>query len=434
LREGAAAVLRANDAGGWTRPGRDLYPHRWSWDAAFIAIGLAHLDPARAAAELAGVLDRQWTSGLVPHIVYTPGVGPDVYFPDASRWGTERAAAAPIGEPRPSGICQPPVHAVAARRIWQLSRRGDDVRAAIAHLYPRLLSWHRYLAETRDPEGSGLVTIVHPWESGTDNSPRWDDALGRVTAGDDLPPYERADLRHVPDPSMRPTDADYDRYLWLVERLKRVRYDDDAVLRGHPFRVKDVLLTAVLVAANVCLLELADELEASADHKAEIRMWVERSTAALATACDPNDGLCRDRDALGGGSGHPRTVAGFAPLVAGTASPRLARRLVDVLGSADFCGHPDLRWPLPPSTSPADPAFHPRRYWRGPVWPVTVWLLWQGLERLGEHEAAGDLREAALAQAGSVGFPEYLEPFTGEPLGSRDQSWTAAVVLDWLCG
>jgi hypothetical protein len=30
------------------------------------------------------------------------------------------------------------------------------------------------------------------------------------------------------------------------------------------------------------------------------------------------------------------------------------------------------------------------------------------------------------------GFAEYFEPFTGEALGSDDQSWTAAVALDML--
>jgi glucosylglycerate hydrolase len=33
----------------------------------------------------------------------------------------------------------------------------------------------------------------------------------------DLPPYPRYDLQHVDDPSQRPSSADYDRYLWLVE-------------------------------------------------------------------------------------------------------------------------------------------------------------------------------------------------------------------------
>jgi hypothetical protein len=30
------------------------------------------------------------------------------------------------------------------------------------------------------------------------------------------------------------------------------------------------------------------------------------------------------------------------------------------------------------------------------------------------------------------GFGEYFDPFTGRSLGSTDQSWTAAVALDWL--
>ena len=38
----------------------------------------------------------------------------------------------------------------------------------------------------------------------------------------------------------------------------------------------------------------------------------------------------------------------------------------------------------------------------------------------------------ALEQLAEGGFAEYFEPFTGEPLGSDDQSWTAAVTLDWL--
>ena len=37
-----------------------------------------------------------------------------------------------------------------------------------------------------------------------------------------------------------------------------------------------------------------------------------------------------------------------------------------------------------------------------------------------------------LEQISYVGFGEYFEPFTGELLGSEDQSWTAAIALDWL--
>ncbi len=100
--------------------------------------------------------------------------------------------------------------------------------------------------------------------------------------------------------------------------------------------------------------------------------------------------------------------------------------------SVSFLGHPRLRWPLPPSTSPEDPVFHPRSYWRGPAWPVINWLLWWSLQRTGELERAERLRRTALAQLSDGGFGEYFEPFTGRSLGSANQSWTAAVAIDWL--
>ncbi len=75
-REGLAAraqdVLRQNDMGGWTRAASDLYPHQWSWDTGFIAIGLAHLDTRRAAQELLTLFQHQWKTGKVPHIVFNP--------------------------------------------------------------------------------------------------------------------------------------------------------------------------------------------------------------------------------------------------------------------------------------------------------------------------------------------------------------------------
>ena len=53
----AAAVLRENDMGEWTRASPTLYPHQWSWDSAFIAIGLAHFDAGRAAGEIRTLLE-----------------------------------------------------------------------------------------------------------------------------------------------------------------------------------------------------------------------------------------------------------------------------------------------------------------------------------------------------------------------------------------
>ncbi len=57
---------------------------------------------------------------------------------------------------------------------------------------------------------------------------------------------------------------------------------------------------------------------------------------------------------------------------------------------------------------------------------------WLSLMHAGEAGRAQRIRRAALDQISSAGFAEYFEPLTGEPLGSNSQSWTAAVVLDWL--
>jgi hypothetical protein len=146
------------------------------------------------------------------------------------------------------------VHALAVQRIWQLTSpaRQPEIRERIKALYPRLIRWHRYLATQRDPESSGLVTTFHPWE-GTDNSPRWDRALERIKVADPGP-YTRLDVTELGDPSQRPTDWDYDRFLWLVEQLRKYRYDDARIYREYPFLIKDVFFSAILVAANAAPL------------------------------------------------------------------------------------------------------------------------------------------------------------------------------------
>src|SRR6266498_2045846 len=106
LRDRAAAVLHGNDAGSWTKASPHLYPHQWSWDSAFNAIGWAHLDARRAMAELEELFGPEW-------------------------WDCAIAPAAPALPVQTTGICQPPVHALALQRIWQLTPepRRPEIRA-----------------------------------------------------------------------------------------------------------------------------------------------------------------------------------------------------------------------------------------------------------------------------------------------------------------
>jgi hypothetical protein len=434
----ATKVLRANDMGGWTKAAPDLYPHQWSWDSALIAIGLARLDVSRAATELETLFAYQWRTGKVPHIVFNEDAPPESYFPGPDHWAcAAKSPDAPPSPPYTSCLIQPPVHAIAAHRIWQVASRAGESQAKSARgflrrIYPKLLAWHRYLMTYRDRENSGLITIYHPWESGMDNSPRWDGALERVRVGG-LPDFERRDLQHVGDPLERPTDFEYKRYIWLVESIKRARCDEEGIYAARQFQVKDVMASAILVAANEALLEIARVVGASAEDEESILSWISRGREGLEGCWDEDLGLYLDYDVLAGEPLKTRTLAGFAPLVAGHLPLGRLELLVEHLHSTEFIGHPDLYRPLPPSTSPEDAGFERRSYWRGPFWPVVTWLLWWSLERAGEYESAARLRRTALAQISENGFGEYFDPFTGESLGTDDQSWTAAVVLDWLC-
>ena len=200
LRDRAAAVLRGNDAGSWTKASPILYPHQWSWDSAFIAIGWAHLDVRRAMTELEQLFAAQWATGhgAAPRVPGGPRPG-----------GLSRAGV--VGHFRlPGGAGAPrkrrPGSASHRCMPWRCSGSGKltpqarqpEIRARIQALYPRMVDWHRYLATYRDPEASGLVTTYHPWE-GTDNSPRWDRALERITVAKPGP-YTCLDTRGVSRP------------------------------------------------------------------------------------------------------------------------------------------------------------------------------------------------------------------------------------------
>ena len=428
----AIRVLRTNDRGTWTRPSPRLYPHQWSWDAAFVAIGWAHFAPLRGVTELRSLFRGQWATGMVPQIVFDSGVALGAYEPRHTTWGT--AGLCPPTVPT-SGICQPPVHAIALARVRSIAAAlDDDTRAevdrAVVDLYPRLDRWHRWLRTARDPEGTGLVTILHPWESGLDNSPRWDRPLSRVEPDELLDDLPRPDLTCVADPAERPTNPEYQRYRFLVDRLIAVDYDQDKAMEEHPFRVADVWFSAILASADDVLADLAPiagRPEEGDRHRAD----AEQTRRALDTCWDEDLLACLDQDRITGRPIRADTMGGFAPLIAGCDLDRSAV-LVDRLFGPTYAGADGLAWPLPLTTATTDPRFDRRGYWRGPQWPPMTWLLWRALRMGGHTRSAATLRSNAIEQLRDTGCTEYVEPYSGRALGSDSQSWTAAVVLDLL--
>lgn len=430
LRTAAIEVLRRNDLGTMTTAAPNLYPHMWSWDAAFVAIGLARVSVPRAITELRTLLAAQWSTGMIPHIVFSDDE--ERYFPGFDRWGTAGAKARPDGV-KSSGICQPPVHVIALQHILDRGRENGGADQAAAQEFVResfdgWLAWHRWLADVRDPDRVGLVEIHHGWESGFDNSPRWDGPYAAIKPGK-LEPFTRRDTLHVADVSERPDDAEYAKYLWLVQQMASVGFDDQAVQEIVDFRVRDVFFSGIMAAATEVLADLA--VEFGRPEEPELRDMAARFRDGVASTVDPDTGLARDYDVLAGTWISTETVSGFAPLVAG-GDPGLLSRQREQLQGKDWMGFPGMKFALPPSTSPSSPAFRARTYWRGPVWPFLNLLLGWASARDGQADLYKTLRSESLEQLADLTFAEYYEPFTAEPLGSLAQAWTAAAALEWL--
>ncbi|RKN11948.1 MGH1-like glycoside hydrolase domain-containing protein [Streptomyces radicis] len=422
----ARRVLSGNWTGCSTVPSRTLYPHQWSWDSGFVAIGLRHLSPVRAQSELESLLAAQWADGRVPHIVFNPAVPLTAYFPSPDFWRSSLAgdrAGAPTAV-ETSGIVQPPIHAVAAWLVHQADPAASESRGFLPRVYPRLVAWQRYLTERRDLGGRGLASIVHPWESGMDNSPCWDPPLSRIEPAATAT-FQRADLDHG-CATDRPTDLDYGRYVRLAERYRDDGYADDA--GRHRFAVEDPGFNALLAASEHALADIAAAIGADPyDHQVRAEQL---TTALLKRLWSQDDGLFLCHDVLAGRTVRERSAAGLLPLILPGLPDEIATALLATAAGEHFGLDGSVR--LVPSYDLKGHAFDPCRYWRGPAWFNVNWLLERGLRLHGAADRADALRATLLGAAAESGFAEYVDPFTGQARGSRDFSWTAALTIDLL--
>jgi len=401
----AREILRMNDRGGYTVPTEGLYPYQWNWDSAFAAWGFAMFDVDRAWQELETLMTGQWPSGMVPHILFhadDPG-----YFPGPEVWGTDN-----IGPVRSSGISQPPVAASFARAVYDRDPAQGAVR--MADLFPKLLDWHRWFMQWRCERG--MIFITHPWEAGRDNAPDWDEAMAAIDPTG-VGAYTRRDTGHV-DPAMRPTKEDYDRYIWLVQRGRRLNWDDAALATEPPFRVADPTMSFILLRAHRDLAALA---EALGEDRAEIDGWIATLEAGVEGHRSDKGWFSGVNLLTGRNTGH-LSSASFLNWYAGIESAEMLAALDQTFAEA--------RFPVP-SHAVTAPEFDGMRYWRGPTWAVVNALIGRGLEDMGHAAQAEHLRQQTAAVIAEHGFAEYFHPLTGAPAGGGTFTWTAAVWLAW---
>ena len=408
----AINIIKMNDRGDYTVPTNRLYPYQWNWDSVFTALGIWHFNKWRAWLEILTLLDAQWQDGMIPHIVFRHD-DPD-YFPGPTIWDTNT-------NPSTSGHSQPPV---LASIIWRFVQAGTeyDNRKAI-EVFPKLMAYHRWFINARDPGKLGVVSIIHPWESGRDNCPDWDVGMQNIVIPGNLKRYNRRDTYHV-DSDQRPTQEQYDRYITIVDFGRKCNWNSQTIYTNGPFLMADPGVQFIFLRASRDLLSMALHLEMDSSVD-EIAGWVEKfETGSDFLWNDMIGGYCA-RDLRTGQFSDAITNASMLSFFADVGSLEQRKSMEAhcrrILSASAFGM---------PSWDPNHQAFESQRYWRGPVWAIMNHMVICGLEDAGLFELAARVRNDTINLINEHGMAEYFDPRNGDGLGGMDFSWTAAVYLD----
>ena len=328
-------------------PSKNYYVGVWQWDAYFHALAYRYIDMRLAQDQVRLLLDHQQPNGMIPDAVHDEGIVTHLNFPvDAD-------------------VTKPPLVAWAAWKLYQFTPDTEFLN----EIYAALVRWDRWWFELNDLDHNGLCEYQHPFSSGLDDSPLWDEGM----------PVEAPDLNT---------------YLCLQhESLAHIAH------------------------------AIGEEQDA--------RRW-EASAQALAQRMlqemwDPQQGLFWARRL--GRRIDVRTPFNLFPLITGRMPPEVNARLVGHLTDPrQFWS----LYPVP-TVAMDDLHYNPDQMWRGPSWLNVNYLLIEGLQRCGYAPLAQELRRKTLDMVLSQDdIFEYYNPETGAApqRAAPFFGWSSAIFID----
>lgn len=429
LSSEAHRILNKNWKEGFTIPTSKLYPFQWNWDSGFTSIGHSYFNLDYAIQELETLFSGQWENGMVPHILFH-SEAEKTYFPNHDFWESHVNAGAPQ-KPKSSGITQPAVHGFILENLLDKFPDNEKILNFAKAIFPKIVNSHRWFYQYRDPEREGLTYIFHPWESGRDNSPLWDESLDRIVMDKSkLPAYERRDTSLAPSDE-RPTSYQYDRYVYLLALGKKYKYDERAIFDESPFLIQDTLMNAVLIRSNQSLIRIGkrfgfdigeiEEWQAAAKPRFSEKLWNEDLATYVVY------------DLRGEKQVVHKEIGGLSALYAEIPDQARAERLKQYLQNLHEKG-----FYICPSFDVESPLFDSKRYWRGPIWPQMNWMIYHGLLKYGFEETAKIVKNDLIELVSNLGYYEYFESQKTvaakltSGYGGGDFSWTAACALDLM--
>jgi putative isomerase len=328
-------------------PSKMSYVGLWLWDSAMHALAYRHVDAELARNQLRAMLTCQLPDGMLPDAVYDEGV------------------VATIDHPISAEVTKPPILAWAALKLDEV----DPDRSFLEEIYIPLVRWNAWWFAMNDDDVDGLAQYNHPYSSGLDDSPLWDEGM----------PVESPELN------------------------------------------------TYLCVQMGSLAMMAEGL----GMEAEGAMWRRRAAAIVRRMIedfwDEEAGVfwvLHENEPV-------RVVTPFNlyPLWTGQLPVQIRDRLIAHLRNPEeFWGKYAL-----PTVARNDPHYDPETMWRGPVWANVNYFFIEALHMVGETELARELRDKTLdMMMRHSSIYEYYNADTGNPPATAADifGWSAAVFID----
>ena len=328
-------------------PSKLGYIGLWLWDNAMHALAYRHVDAELARNQIRSMLAHQLPNGMIPDVVYDDGI------------------VATIDHPITAEVTKPPILAWAVLKLHEIDPDLDF----LTEVYVPLMRLNAWWFAMNDDDGDGLAQYNHPYSSGLDDSPLWDEGM----------PVESPELN-----------------------------------------------TYLCVQVG-SLAMIAEELNMQAD----AAMWRRRASSIVSRIIehfwDPEAGLFWVKKYH-----QPvRVVTPFNlyPLWTGQLPDDIKGRLLQHLTNPDMFWGPYVL----PTVARNDPHYDPQTMWRGPVWANVNYFFIEALRQVGEDRLADELRDRTLEMImAHQDIYEYYNAETGEPPARAANifGWTSAVFID----
>ena len=407
----AQKTLLGNRKKGYTLPTNNkLYPAQWNWDSAFIALGYSYFNLNYALKEITTLLDGQWKDGMVPHILFHNTN--TNYYPNYTAWNCGNKI-------RSSGITQPPILATILKLILDKNKISNKQIKKIKKIVKKIIRFHEWFIKFRDPKKTGLVSILHPWESGYDNSPIWDGPMEKVTIEKNLK-YKRADNKIV-KPDQRPLNIDYDRYVSIKNNLRKKKYNPKEIFKSSLFNVVDVGFNSLFLKANKDLIQILNKFNME---NSKISNYVKVTEKNILKLYDKKKGIFFSKDIRNNKKIYIPSITNYFILFADLDNDLINNKLIKNLKNYNKNDKYFFS-----SIKPSHNSFEEKRYWRGPVWINCNWFIYQGLKNK-DLKFSNSVKKKTIKLLEKSKFYEYFSCKNGQPMGAKNFSWSASLYLD----